>query len=144
VRSSDTSCSRLSEPPPTKEDLLFRFATLRISTADSNYFAALAFRLVPAVRWPVFSAPQRFLKQARQRASRRFMNDGARSSLPQYRQTKFPQADFARDKRGVRARTLASDFAFAATVLMVLSFVANVPGLLTLFPLRLVSAGSVA
>jgi hypothetical protein len=84
------------------------------------------------------------LKQARQRASRRFLNDGARSSLPQYRQTKFSPADFARDKRGVRARTLASDLAVAATVLLVLGFVAKVPGLLTLFRLRLVSAGSVA
>jgi hypothetical protein len=39
---------------------------------------------------------------------------------------------------------LASDFAVGAAVLLVLSFVANVPGRLTLFPLRLVSAGSVA
>ena len=78
------------------------------------------------------------------RVARRFLNDGARSSLPQYRQTKFPPADFARDKRGVRARPLASDFAVAATVLLVLGFVADVCGLLTLFPLRLVSVGSVA
>jgi hypothetical protein len=35
---------------------LVRFATLRVSTADSSYFAAFAFRLVPAVREPVFLA----------------------------------------------------------------------------------------
>jgi hypothetical protein len=48
------SCSRLSEPPPTAEDLFFRFATLRVATADSSYFAAFAFRLVLSVRWPFF------------------------------------------------------------------------------------------
>jgi hypothetical protein len=66
VRRFETSCSRLTEPPPTAEDLMSRFATLRVSTANSNYFAALAFRLVPAVRWPVFLTLRRFLKQARQ------------------------------------------------------------------------------
>jgi hypothetical protein len=41
----------------------------------------------------------RFVKQARHRASRRFLNDGARSSLPQYRQTSFPVTDAAFDDR---------------------------------------------
>jgi hypothetical protein len=42
------------------------------------------------------------LKQARHRASRRCLNDGARSSLPQYRQTGFSVLDPARDGRGDR------------------------------------------
>jgi len=42
------------------------------------------------------------LKQARHRASRRFAKDGARSSLPQYRQTSFSALDAARDDRGGR------------------------------------------
>jgi len=37
------------------------------------------------------------LKQARQRASRRFLKDGARSSLPQYRQTNLSGLDPVRD-----------------------------------------------
>jgi len=41
--------------------------------------------------------PQRFLKQARHRVSRRFLKDGARSSLPQYLQTNFSARDPARD-----------------------------------------------
>jgi hypothetical protein len=40
------------------------------------------------------------LKQARQRASRRFLKDGARSSLPQYLHTSFSAADTFRDDRG--------------------------------------------
>jgi hypothetical protein len=40
------------------------------------------------------------LKQARHRASRRFLNDGARSSLPQYLQTRFSVLEAARDDRG--------------------------------------------
>jgi len=40
------------------------------------------------------------LKQARHRASRRFLNDGARSSLPQYLQTNFSSLATARDDRG--------------------------------------------
>jgi hypothetical protein len=40
------------------------------------------------------------LKQARQRASRLFLNDGARSSLPQYRQTSFSALAAERDARG--------------------------------------------
>jgi hypothetical protein len=40
------------------------------------------------------------LKQARHRASRRFLNDGARSSLPQYRQTNLSALEAARDERG--------------------------------------------
>jgi hypothetical protein len=51
---------------------------------------------------------------------------------------------FCTRTRGVRARPSASDFAVGATVLLVLGFVADVRGLLTLFPLRLVSVGSVA
>jgi hypothetical protein len=39
------------------------------------------------------------LKQARQRASRRFTNDGARSSLPQYRLTTFSVLDVDSDDR---------------------------------------------
>jgi hypothetical protein len=42
------------------------------------------------------------LKQARQRASRRFLKDGARSSLPQYRQTTFSEVVAARDDRADR------------------------------------------
>jgi len=42
------------------------------------------------------------LKQARHRASRRFLNDGARSSLPQYLQTNFSAADAARGDCGGR------------------------------------------
>jgi hypothetical protein len=42
------------------------------------------------------------LKQARQRASRLLLNDGARSSLPQYRQINFSPSGFARDDRGGR------------------------------------------
>ena len=55
-------------------------------------------RLAAFFRW---AEPYRFLKQARHRASRRFLNDGARSSLPQYRQTSFP-TDAAFDDRGGR------------------------------------------
>jgi len=39
------------------------------------------------------------LKQARQRASRLFLKDGARSSLPQYRQISFSALDATRDDR---------------------------------------------
>jgi len=46
--------------------------------------------------------PYRCLKQARQRASHFFLNDGARSSLPQYRQINFSPFGFARDDRGGR------------------------------------------
>jgi hypothetical protein len=42
------------------------------------------------------------LKQARQRASRRFLKDGARSSLPQYRQISFSELVAARDDRAGR------------------------------------------
>jgi len=42
------------------------------------------------------------LKQARHRASRRFLNDGARSPLPQYLQTSFSVLEAARDDRGGR------------------------------------------
>jgi hypothetical protein len=42
------------------------------------------------------------LKQARHRASRLFLKDGARSSLPQYLQTSFSVLDDARDDRGWR------------------------------------------
>jgi len=46
------------------------------------------------------------LKQARQRASRRFLNDGARSSLPQYRQTSFSALDASLDDRRDARATL--------------------------------------
>jgi len=42
------------------------------------------------------------LKQARHRASRRFLKDGARSLLPQYRQTNFSALAAACDDRGGR------------------------------------------
>jgi hypothetical protein len=42
------------------------------------------------------------LKQARQRASRRFLKDGGRSSLPQYRQISFSEREAARDDRAGR------------------------------------------
>jgi hypothetical protein len=47
------------------------------------------------------------LKQARQRASRRFLKDGARSSLPQYRQTKLSELEAARDDRAGRCGVFA-------------------------------------
>jgi hypothetical protein len=52
------------------------------------------------------------LKQARQRASRRFTNDGARSSLLQYRHTNFFISDATRDDRG--GRTLLPAFVAGA------------------------------
>jgi hypothetical protein len=42
------------------------------------------------------------LKQARHRASRRILKDGARSSLPQYLQTSFSVLDPTHDDRGGR------------------------------------------
>jgi hypothetical protein len=60
------------------------------------YFAAFAFPVrVPCS--PREPEPKRFLKQARQRASRRFLNNGARSSLPQYRQTNGSILEAVRD-----------------------------------------------
>jgi hypothetical protein len=52
------------------------------------------------------------LKQARQRASRLFLKDGARSSLPQYRQTSFSVLDAARDNRGEAFVVFAARAAF--------------------------------
>jgi hypothetical protein len=52
------------------------------------------------------------LKQARQRASRRFLKDGARSSLPQYLQTSFSVLDPARDDRGEAFAVVAARAAF--------------------------------
>jgi hypothetical protein len=46
------------------------------------------------------------LKQARQRASRLFLKDGARSSLPQYLQTNFSALDAARDDPSGRCAAL--------------------------------------
>jgi len=46
------------------------------------------------------------LKQARHRVSRRFLNDGARSSLPQYLQTNLSTLVAARDDCGRRAAFL--------------------------------------
>jgi hypothetical protein len=63
-----------------------------------DYFAAFALR-VRALPFFRAAEPYRFLKHARQRASRRFLNDGARSSLPQYLQTSFSALDTARDDR---------------------------------------------
>jgi hypothetical protein len=54
------------------------------------------------------------LKQARHRASRLFLNEGARSSLPQYRQTSFSVLDAARDDRGGRRRAFVVFVARAA------------------------------
>jgi hypothetical protein len=59
------------------------------------------------------------LKQARQRASRLFLKDGARSSLPQYLQTSFSALDPARDDRGGHRGTFSfflagADFGLAA------------------------------
>ncbi|MBF6567713.1 MAG: hypothetical protein IVW54_02415 [Candidatus Binataceae bacterium] len=48
------------------------------------------------------------MKQARQRASRRFLKDGARSSLPQYRQTSFSVLAAARDDRGGRGEAFVA------------------------------------
>jgi hypothetical protein len=61
------------------------------------------------------------LKQARHRASRLFLKEGARSSLPQYLQTNFSALDAARDDRhGRRAAFLVFEaraaFGLAATV----------------------------
>jgi hypothetical protein len=52
------------------------------------------------------------LKQARQRASRLFSNDGARSSLPQYRQTSFSVLAAAHDDRGEAFVAFAARAAF--------------------------------
>jgi hypothetical protein len=54
------------------------------------------------------------LKHARQRASRRFLKDGARSSLPQYRQTSFSVLDVDRDGRGESFGAFAGRAAFGA------------------------------
>jgi len=54
------------------------------------------------------------LKQARQRASRRFTKDGAMSSLPQYRQTSFSVPDVDRDDRGESFGAFAGRAAFGA------------------------------
>jgi hypothetical protein len=52
------------------------------------------------------------LKQARQRASRRFLKDGARSSLPQYLQISFSALDPARDDRGEAFAVVTARAAF--------------------------------
>jgi hypothetical protein len=54
------------------------------------------------------------LKQALQRASRLFLKDGARSSLPQYLQTSFSVVDPVRDDRGGRCRAFVVFAARAA------------------------------
>jgi hypothetical protein len=54
------------------------------------------------------------LKQARQRASRRFLKEGAKSSLPQYRQTSFSVLDVDRDDRGELVGAFAGRAAFEA------------------------------
>jgi hypothetical protein len=54
------------------------------------------------------------LKQARHRASRLFMKDGARSSLPQYLQSSFCVLDAARDDRDGRCGTFVVFAARAA------------------------------
>ena len=79
---------------------------------------AFAFRARLALL-PRAVEPYRFLKQARQRRSLRFLKDGARSSLPQYRQTSFC-GGLARDGAGrdpaafgLFATGAALDFFFA-------------------------------
>jgi hypothetical protein len=52
------------------------------------------------------------LKQARHRASRLFLKEGARSSLPQYLQTSFSVLDAARDDRGGAFMIFAAGAAF--------------------------------
>jgi hypothetical protein len=54
------------------------------------------------------------LKQARHRASRRFLKDGAMSSLPQYRQITFSVLVAARDDRAGR-RGVSAVFVARAT-----------------------------
>jgi hypothetical protein len=54
------------------------------------------------------------LKQARQRASRRFLKEGARSSLPQYRQISFSVLDVNLDDRGESFGAFAGRAAFDA------------------------------
>jgi hypothetical protein len=56
------------------------------------------------------------LKQARQRASRLVLNDGARSSLPQYRQINFSPSGFARDDRPLLVFEASAPFGLAAAV----------------------------
>jgi hypothetical protein len=65
---------------------------------DENYVAAFVFR-VRAACLPRTAEPERFLKQAGHRASRRCLKDGARSSLRGYLQTRFSVLDAARDGR---------------------------------------------
>jgi hypothetical protein len=62
------------------------------------------------------------LKQARQRASRLFLKDGAKSSLLQYRQTSFSVLDPARDDRGGRGGTFVVFAARAAVGLAPTAF----------------------
>jgi hypothetical protein len=62
------------------------------------------------------------LKQARHRASRLFLKDGARSSLPQYLQTSFSVLDPARDDRGGRCGTFVVFAARAAVGLVPTAF----------------------
>jgi hypothetical protein len=63
------------------------------------------------------------LKQARHRASRLFLNEGARSSLPQYLQTSFSALDTARDDCADRRAAFlvferSASFGLAATSLV--------------------------
>jgi hypothetical protein len=67
-------------------------------------------RVVPFIR---AAEPYRFLKQERHRASRLFLKDGERSSLPQYLQANFPTFDGIRDDRRGRFATF---LVFEATV----------------------------
>ena len=78
-----------------------------------NYLAAFVFR-VSAVFLFCGAELYRFLKQARQRASRRFLKDGAKSSLPQYRQTSFSAPAVDRDDRGESVEAFARRAAFGA------------------------------
>ena len=55
-----------------------------------DYFFALTFRACFVLDREL--EPYRFLKQARQRASRLFLKEGARSSLPQYLQISEPDS----------------------------------------------------
>ena len=66
---------------------------------------------------PRAAEPYRFLKQARHRASRLFLKDGARSSLPQDRQTSFSALAADRNVRVLAflAFEVRIAFALAAT-----------------------------
>jgi hypothetical protein len=72
------------------------------------------------------------LKQARHRASRLFLKEGERSSLPQYLQTNFSALEVARDdRRGRCAAFLAFEARAAFDLAATAFFFAAGTGLLT-------------